>query len=310
MKPAPFELVIPRTLDEALDSLAESGSDAKILAGGQSLVPLLNMRLSSPRRLVDLNRIAGLAGIQVVDGFLVVGAMTRDRSVERSRLVATAVPLLADAIGWVGHPQIRNRGTIGGSIAHADPSGELPAVAVALEAEVALKSARGERVVAAANLYLGYLQTTVEPDEVVTEIRIPVIGPHTGHAWLEFARRHGDYAIVGAGTSVTLDPARDVVARASIVLTGVGGMPFRARDAEGILTGGPLDAAHVRAAVEAVRASLDPDADVHATAAYRRHLAGVLVGRTLARAHERARQAGRAAALDIRRSLEDLAHYA
>lgn len=288
MKPAPFTYTAPRTLDEAIDDLRRADGEGKILAGGQSLVPVLNMRLASPAWLVDLNRVCELAYVRPEADGVAIGAMTRDSAVERDPTVAARVPLLAEAIGWVGHPQIRHRGTLGGSIAHADPAAELPAVALCLDARLTVRGPGGSRQVAPQDLYLGYLATSLAPDEVLAEVWFPYAPPRTGQAWLEFARRHGDFAIAGVGVSLTLDGG-DTVAEARIALTGVGGAPVRPREAEAVLQGGPLDAERVREAVERTRSALDPADDVHATAAYRRHLAGVLLERALRTAHERAR---------------------
>jgi CO/xanthine dehydrogenase FAD-binding subunit len=293
MKPAPFAYVAPRSLDEALGVLAEGDADTKLLAGGQSLIPLLNMRLASPARLVDLGRVAELAYVVPRDGGYAIGAMTRQRVLERDDRITRDLPLLAEAIRWVGHPQIRNRGTIGGSIAHGDPAAELPAVAVCLDARVTLRSARGVRSVSASDLYLGYLATTLAPDEILTEVWLPTTPPGTGYAWLEFARRHGDYAIAGVGVGVTVQD--EAVSEARIVATGVGGTPVRTGDAEAILAGarvddgGQIEAARVAEAVAALRAAVEPESDVQATAAYRRHLVGVLVERALPVAARRAR---------------------
>src|SRR5436190_6030614 len=287
MKPAPFTYVAPRSLDEALDTLRDADDDTKLLAGGQSLIPILNMRLARPARLVDLNRVPELAYVEERGGGYAIGAMTRDSAVERDERVRRDLPLLAEAIGYVGHPQIRNRGTIGGSLAHGDPSAELPAVAVCLDARLTIRSPRGTRTVAAGDLYLGYLTTTLAPDEILTEVWLPKTTANTGHAWLEFARRHGDYAIVGIGVVLTV--ANEAISEARIVVTGVGGVPVRATAAEAVLAGGPPDAARLGATVDALRAAIDPDPDVHATAAYRRHLAGVLLARAAETAYARSR---------------------
>lgn len=292
MKPAPFAYVAPRSLDEALGALAAGDEETKLLAGGQSLIPLLNMRLASPKRLVDLRRVSELACVTERDGGYAIGAMTRQRALERDARIGRDLPLLAEAIRWVGHPQIRNRGTIGGSIAHGDPAAELPAVAVCLDARVTVRSARGARTVDARDLYLGYLATTLAPDELLTEVWLPKAQAQTGYAWLEFARRHGDYAIAGVGVAVTVRDAR--VAEARVVMTGVGGTPVRATTAEAILAGatvgegGQIDRSRVGDAVAALRAAIEPADDVQATAAYRRHLAGVLVERALPVACRRA----------------------
>jgi CO/xanthine dehydrogenase FAD-binding subunit len=292
MKPAPFAYVAPRSLDEALDALRDADGDTKILAGGQSLIPMLNMRLARPARLVDLNRVAELAYVREEDGGYAIGAMTRDSTLERDDRIIRDVPLLAEAIRYVGHPQIRNRGTIGGSIAHADPSAELPAVAVCLDARLTVRGRRGTRTLPAGDLYLGYLETTLAPDEIVTEVWFPRVQPNAGYAWLEFARRHGDYAIAGVGVAVTRDG--DAITEARIVATGVGSRPVRATAAEAILVGGPPSAERTRAAMDALRGAIEPEADVHATVEYRRHLAGVLLERAVAVAYERDQSAGKA----------------
>jgi carbon-monoxide dehydrogenase medium subunit len=310
MKPAPFAYVAPRSLDEALGALAGGDGDTKILAGGQSLIPLLNMRLASPARLVDLGRVKELAYVSERDGGYAIGAMTRQHVLERDDRIARDLPLLAEAVAYVGHPQIRNRGTVGGSIAHGDPAAELPAVAVCLDARLTIQSARGTRTVDARDLYLGYLATTLEPDEILTEVWLPKAPASSGHAWLEFARRHGDYAIAGVGAVITLagdgqhaaqaigadqtNGADRAIIGARIAVTGVGGVPIRASAAEAILVGarpdasGHLDPPRLREAIAALRAALDPSADVHATAEYRRHLAGVLAERAILLAYQRA----------------------
>jgi carbon-monoxide dehydrogenase medium subunit len=293
MKPAPFAYVAPRSLDEVLTALAAGDDETKLLAGGQSLIPLLNFRLASPKRLIDLGRVPELAYVTERDGGYAIGAMTRQTTVERDERISHDLPLLAEAIRWVGHPQIRNRGTIGGSIAHGDPAAELPSVAVCLDARLTVRSARGARTVAARDLYLGYLATTLEPDELLTEVWLPKAPANTGYAWLEFARRHGDYSIAGVGVAVTIQ--EETVTEARIVATGVGGTPVRATAAEVILAGARveggerIEAARVAEAVVALREAIEPADDVQATAAYRRHLAGVLVERALPVACRRAR---------------------
>jgi carbon-monoxide dehydrogenase medium subunit len=292
VKPAPFDYVAPRSLDEALDVLSRADDETKILAGGQSLIPLLNMRLASPKRLVDLGRVAELRYVVERDGGYTIGAMTRQSALERDARIAADLPLLAEAISYVGHPQIRNRGTFGGSIAHGDPAAELPAVAVCLGARVTIRGPRGSRTISASDLYLGYLATTLAPDELLAEVWFPKVAPGTGTAWLEFARRHGDYAIAGIGVSVTL--AGSVVAEARIVAAGVGGTPIQASAAEALLVGAAVDGQHrieparQRRAIEALRDALDPATDVQASADYRRHLAGVLAERALMVACRRA----------------------
>ncbi len=300
MKPAAFEYVAPRIVDEAIAALASGGPNAKLLAGGQSLIPLLNFRLAQPSLLVDLNRVDELAYLRPRDGGVAIGAMTRQATIERDVRLEQEQPLLAEAIRWVGHAAIRSRGTVGGSLAHADPSAELPAVAVCLEAQMTLAGPRGRRTIDAEKFFRGYLTTALEPTEILVETWLPRLAPSTGQAWVEFARRHGDFALVGVAASISVDG--NSVRHARIVLTGVGGTPVRAREAETLLVGGTV-AERARAAADAVRGAIDPDADIHATKEYRVHLAGVLTEQAIRLAHERARQTA-AWALDVRRALE------
>ncbi|HYF94376.1 MAG TPA: xanthine dehydrogenase family protein subunit M [Symbiobacteriaceae bacterium] len=293
MKPAPFQYYDPATLHEALDLLRQHGDEAKLLAGGQSLVPMLNMRLARPAILIDLNRVEGLAYVREEGGMLAVGAMTRHADIERSGLVARRQPLLAEAIRHVGHMQIRNRGTIGGSLVHADPSAELPAVMLALDAFFCLAApGGGRREVAAADFFLMYFTTCLRPDEVLTEIRVPVLAPRTGWAFEELARRSGDFALAGVACTLTLDENRDVIESVRLGLTGVGMTPVRAIAAEALLAGQLPLPEWFAAAGEAVAAGVQPDADIHASAEYRRELARVLTERALRRALARAWEGG------------------
>jgi len=289
MKPPAFEYVAVASTDEAVAELAAHGDEAKLLAGGQSLIPILNLRLAAPGRLVDLNRVTALASIEERAGGVAVGAMTRQRAVERSALVAGRVPLLADALPWVGHSAIRNRGTLGGSLAHADPAAELPAVATCLDARLTVRGARGARTIGAREFFKGYLTTALAPTELLTEVWFPSLPPGSGAAWIELARRHGDYALVGVAAVVTLDGA--IVREARLALIGVDAVPVRPAAAERLLAGAPLSAESMGAAAESVRRHIEPHGDVHAPAAYRRHLAGVLTLRALTRAGERAARA-------------------
>ena len=276
MKPPPFLYEAPRSLPEAVAALAEHGEDAKVLAGGQSLIPLLSMRLARPTALVDLNDVSELASIEL-NGATTIGSMTRHRTVERSADVARLVPLLAAAVPHIGHAAIRTRGTIGGSLAHADPAAELPAVALALDATFHAVSVRGSREIAAADFFDGYFTTALEPDEVLTSVRFPNAEPGTGVSLQEMARRHGDFAMVAAAASVS--PSGDV----RIALINVSDRPVRATEAEAAMrSGASID----DVAALAVR-DLDPPSDLHATAAYRRKVAGVLVRRALTEASER-----------------------
>lgn len=291
MKPPVFEYTAVGSVDEAVAELAQHGEAAKLLAGGQSLVPLLNMRLAAPGRLIDLNRVHELAYIAVRDGGLAIGAMTRQRAAERSALVAMHVPLLADALPWVGHFQIRNRGTVGGSLSHADPAAELPAVVVCLDARFRVRGSAGERVLEAAEFFRAPMTTALDPTELLTEVWFPANPRAAGSAWVEFARRHGDYALVGVGAVVTL--AGERIREARLALTGVGDKPTRAREAEALLAGESLTPGRLAEAAAAVRQAIDPGGDIHATAAYRRHVAGVLAGRALRLAAARAKEAER-----------------
>lgn len=288
MKPARFQYCDPETLDEALRLLAEHGDDAKILAGGQSLMPLLNMRLARPAVLVDLSRVPELAGIRQEGDVLIIGAMTRHREAETSPLVRKCCPLLAEALGHVGHLAIRTRGTIGGSLAHADPAAELPAVAAALEAELVIAGPEGRRAVKPEEFFLTYLMTSLAPGEILAEIHFPVMTARSGWAFREVSRRHGDFALVGVAAQVTLDAAGRVE-RAAVALTGVGPTPVRAAGAEALLIGREPDPAQLSAACTAVTKEVEPESDLHASGEYRRHLAGALTGEALALAIRRAR---------------------
>jgi carbon-monoxide dehydrogenase medium subunit len=286
MKLPPLEYHLAGCLDEAVALLSEHGDEAKVLAGGQSLVPLLALRLSRPEHLVDVNRLEDLASIDAGDG-LRLGALTRHRVLERSPEIVAANPLLAACARLIGHAAIRNRGTLGGSLAHADPSAELPAVLVALDGEIDATSARGSRRIAAADLFQGFLTTSLEPDELLRAVRFPAWLPGTGWSFQEFSRRSGDFAVAGVAATLRLDE-RGTIADARIALTGVGATPIRARRAEAALAGQrPSEQAWAAAAADAA-SGLEPRSDVHGSSAYRRHLAAVLTKRALREAHERA----------------------
>ncbi len=289
MKPPLFEYLAPASVDEALGFLRER-EDAKILAGGQSLVPLLNFRLVRPQFLVDVNGLTDLAYIRRDDGHLVIGGLTRQRAIERSALVRESCPLLAEAMPQIGHVQIRNRGTIGGSLAHADPAAEIPAVVAALDGELVVRGRDGERRIAPRDFFVGYLTTALQPDEMLVAVRIPVIRPRTGHAFLEVSRRHGDFALVGAAVSVTLDAA-GAVSHAAVALTGAGATPFVASEAVRALVGQRPTPEAFEAVGRRVSEAVEPDSDLHASAEYRKHVGGVLTRRALARATERAQEA-------------------
>jgi aerobic carbon-monoxide dehydrogenase medium subunit len=290
MKPPRFDYLAPSSLDEALGLLRDLGDEAKVLAGGQSLVPLLNFRLARPAHLVDLNDVAGLDGIRVDGGHLVIGAMTRQRAVETSALVHERCPLLAEAMPQIGHVQIRNRGTIGGSLVHADPAAELPAVVAALDGELVVRSARGPRVLKPEQFFTAYLSTAVAPDEILVEARVPVTPPRTGSAFLEVSRRHGDFALVGVAATLTVDGA-GLCTAAAIALAGVGPGPVVAREATRALVGQRPTAAVFEEVSRLVSDGVTPDSDLHASSEYRKHLAGVLTRRALGRAVDRAASA-------------------
>lgn len=283
MKPAPLQYVRATDLAHAVAVLTEHGGDAKLLAGGQSLVPLLAMRLAQPTALVDLAHVDGLAGITDAGDHLEIGAMTRTRDVETSPLVGARVPLLPAALRHSGHVTIRNRGTIGGSTAHADPAAELPAVLLALDAEMVATGPGGRRTIPAAEFFHGFLTTALEPDEVLTAVRVPLQDPATGVAVQEFARRHGDFAIVAVFATVRLDGAGRV-ADARIAVAGADQVPVRARAAEDLLSGQVPTVEAIRAAAAAVADATNPTDDIHAPAAYRRRLAAVLARRCLEQA--------------------------
>lgn len=292
MKPPSFDYYDPRTVEEVVSLLVEHRGEAKILAGGQSLMPLLNMRLARPGVIIDVNKVAGLDHIQEADGDLIIGAMTRQRAVERSELVQRLHPLLHAATLCIAHPQIRNRGTVGGSLAHSDPAAEYPAVAVALDAELRLVGPNGDRSVKAGDFFTTYLTTALEPDELLTEVRLPSRPERSGWSFLEVSRRHGDFALTGAAVTVTLDGGGSCSA-ARIVLFGVAPTPVRARDAEQLLIGeAPEERLFEQAGQRASDAIDEPLSDVHAPAQYRKYVAGVLTRRALSEAVGRARGAG------------------
>jgi len=285
VKPPRFEYHAPATVDEALDLLTRYRGEAKLLAGGQSLMPLLNFRLSRPAALIDLNAIPGLAHIAENDGGIRIGAMTRQRAIEFSPIVRRRLPLLAEATGLVGHLPIRTRGTIGGSLAHADPSAEYPAVLAALEGEAIVRGPRGERALAAGELFASYLTTRLEPDEILVEVRLPATPAGAGFAFEEFSRRHGDFAIVGI--ACLLVGAGGGCARARLATAGAGPVPTRLRAAEEILERAGLGEAAIEAAAHRAAELVAPEDDLHASAAYRRHLTRVLTGRAVRRAAAR-----------------------
>ena len=287
MKPAAFEYHRPESLGSALTLLAER-ADAKPLAGGQSLIPAMNFRLATPSVLVDLNRLSELAGISERGKMVRIGALTRHRAVERDPIIRRRAPLLSETMPHIAHPQIRTRGTMGGSLAHADPAAELPAVMIALDAGLVLQRAGGERRLGATDFFTGLFQTALEPGELIVAVEVPFQADRTGAAFEEFSRRHGDYALVGVAVTVTLDEAGSC-AGARIALLSVGEGPVLATRAMERLRGSDLGAPAIESAAAVVAEDIEPPSDIHASQAYRRQLARVLTGRALARATLRAR---------------------
>jgi aerobic carbon-monoxide dehydrogenase medium subunit len=282
VKPSSFTYHRPTTTGEALDVLAEIGSDGKVLAGGQSLVPLMSMRLAAPAHLIDVNRIDGLGGVRTGSDGVRVGATARHADVEHDEAAFAAVPILRQALRYVAHPTIRNRGTTVGSLAHADPSGEMTAVLAVLGGSVTIRRRGGERTVDADEFFLGPLESAVQPGELAVEAFFPRPAAGSGTAWVEVSRRHGDYAVCGVGAVVTLDQGRRV-ASARVGLISVGPTPVVV-DVTDPMVGQQYDAADAAAAGRLVRDTVDPEGDIHATAEYRRHLAGTLTARAVAAA--------------------------
>lgn len=291
MKPPRFVYHDPATRDEALAQLMIHADEAKILAGGQSLVPLLNMRLAQPAYLLDINRVSDLAYIREEHGGLAIGALTRHREIERSSLVRLRCPLLAEAMPFIGHPPIRSRGTVGGSLAHADPAAELPAVLLALGGHISAESQEGKRAIPAGAFFVSELQTALSGTELLTEAWFPFAPPRSGAAFVEVSRRHGDFALVGVAAQLTLRENGTITA-AHLALLGVAPTPLRIQGVETLLQDAQPSATLFSDAAEQVIVSLDPAADMHASAEYRRRVASVLVSRALHIALERARQEG------------------
>lgn len=287
MKPPRFQYCAPGLLDEALALLGQRGPDAKVLAGGQSLIPLLNMRLTGPAYLVDINRISALDYIEARKDYLAVGAIARQRHIERSAVVRQRHPLLADVVAHIGHMQIRNRGTVAGSIAHADPAAELPALLTCLNGAIVARSGSGERVIKAEDFFVDYLTTALQPQEVITEVRFPWLPPRAGWAFMEFARRSGDYALAGAAAVVTAT-SEGTCLSAQISYLGIAGTPVRGSDVENMLVGTTLDEAALNTAAEAAAHRVSDELnDIHATPEYRRSLTAEVTKRVLKAAWKR-----------------------
>ncbi len=287
MKPAPFKYIAASSLDEALARKAAYGDEARFLAGGQSLVPMLNFRVAQPAALIDINAIPDLSGVSQADGRLRIGALTRYRDLEADDVIRTQVPLIGEALPHVAHPQIRNRGTLGGNLAHADPASEMLAIVVALNARLRARSAQGERWIQARDFFIAPLTTALEPDEMLVEIELPRRQQRSGHCFMEVARRRGDFALIGVATTVELDQAGRC-SELRLACCGAGETPVDLSEAVSSLTGEtPSDAAIADAAASLQR-QIDPPGNLHAGKEFQRHLAGILARRTLTVAVERA----------------------
>jgi CO/xanthine dehydrogenase FAD-binding subunit len=283
MKPPPFDYMDPRSLDEAVGLLAEHGEDGKILAGGQSLVPLLNFRLAQPSVIVDVNRVVELSYLRRRDGRLRIGAMCRQTRLEQSPVAREGWGLLGDALALIAHPQIRNRGTVGGSAAHADPAAELPVAFSALEAQFTARSSRGERVLDADEFFVTHLTTALEPDELLVEVEVPPVAEGTGHAFTEYSRRHGDFALGGAAVLYTKNGDGSCT-DARIAMLGAADTPLRAREAEAALRGQKLDDDVAAEAAKLAARDIEPTGDIHGSSSYRKRLIEAMVRRALLQA--------------------------
>lgn len=287
VKPPSFDYVIAHSVEHALQLLVEGGDDAKVIAGGQSLVPLLNMRMARPSLLIDINHIAGLSAIKKIDETIQIGALTRHAKLTTAKTVKNYLPILSEAAAWIGHSQIRTRGTIGGSLAHADAAAELSVALLALEAHVTVQSPRGGRTVAVKDLLVSHFVSSILPDEIITGVTVPIPPAGTGAAFDEFSRRHGDYAIGGAASIITLDEAGHCV-RSRITVLGGGSTALRCHESENLLTNSAVRSSDIAAAADAAVKGLDPVSTVHGSAPYRRQVIRTLVERTVGLAIERA----------------------
>jgi len=289
MKPAPFEYYVPDSIEQTVELLHQHGDNAKLLAGGQSLVPAMNFRVVQPAILIDLNRVGELSYIREGDSLLRVGAMTRERQLEFDSAVAKRTPLLTEAAPFIAHPQIRNRGTIGGSIVNADPAAELPVLMLALNARLNARNASGERWVDAQDFFVGMFSTALDPDEILVEIELPFASPRTGWSFMEVAPRAGDYALMGVAALVTLDETGRCT-EARLVYLNAGDGPVNAKGAARMLEGEIPDEPVIQAAADsASQNEINPFGNIHASSDFQRHLARVLTRKTLKQATERAR---------------------
>lgn len=290
MKPARFEYFYARDLRDALSFLKQHGDRAKILAGGQSLMPLMNMRLARPEYVVDINGVQGLSDLQEVDGALKIGSMARYRDLETSQLVRSRCPILEEAIGHIGHVQIRTRGTIGGSTAHADPAAEIPGIIALLDGRIRVENLEGEKVLTSEEFFLSYLTTSLDPTEMITEIELPTMPPQMGWSFVEQSLRPGDFALAGTGVTVELEDDYETCKGARIVFIGVDDRPVRAKAIEEYLLGKPMNEHDLEKTGELVENVIDPETDIHATVEYRLHISKVLLKRALIEAKRRAQK--------------------
>jgi carbon-monoxide dehydrogenase medium subunit len=290
MKPAPFRYVAAQTIEHALALKAEHGDEARFLAGGQSLVPTMNFRLTQPAMLIDINPLTELAGLKNGAGDNVrIGALTRYRTLERDPTVADRLPLIAEALPHIAHPQIRNRGTIGGNLAHADPASEMPAIVLGLGGRLRAQSVRGERWIDASDFFIGALTTALAADEMLMELELPAAPPRSGSCFMEVSRRRGDFAMMGVACTVSLD-ADGRCTQARIALCNAGDGPVFAAQTSESLVGGAIDAARIADAAKLVQGEIEPGGSIHASKEFQRHLAGVLITRTVTMANKRARR--------------------
>jgi aerobic carbon-monoxide dehydrogenase medium subunit len=289
MIPPSFEYYAPTTVEEAIGLLQQLGPEAKILSGGMSLIPLMRLRLAAPRYLIDINRVSGLAYLKENDGFLRIGALTREADLESSDLVRSKYPILAETAAVIGDPLVRNRATVGGNLAHADPANDHPATMLALAAEVVATGPKGARSIPMASFFTGFFATALDPDDILTEIRIPIPSPHSGGAYVKLERKVGDFATAGVAAQLTLGRG-DACEQVRIALTNVGPAPIEARQAEEVMRGKKIEPEVVRRAAQLAAEASDPSADLRGSVEYKRDLVRVLTIRALNRALEQARR--------------------
>jgi len=291
MIPRSFEYYAPATAEEAIGLLQQLGPEAKILSGGMSLIPLMRLRLAAPRQVIDINRITGLAEIEETDGFLTIGALTREAELEASELVRAKYPILAATAAVIGDPLVRNRATVGGNLAHADPANDHPATMLALGAEVVATGPTGERRIPITSFFTGFFATALAPDEILTAIRVPIPPPRSGGAYVKLERKVGDFATAGVAAQLTLG-GEDVCEQVRIGLTNVGSIPIEARQAEEVLRGKRPEPEVIRQAAQLAAEASDPSTDLRGSVEYKRDLVRVLTVRALHRALEQARRGG------------------